>query len=116
MFTLQTLIHAEPVPISTPLDDDASGRPTFILTVGDPTKVGSAIDPLNQHTVYTIRTRTSSTSFRKQDFSVLRRYRDFLWLSERLNENNPGVIVPPTPGKAAIGKNCVMSKHEGQKK
>jgi len=101
--SIQTLIHPSPSPQEPRLSDDPDGRPTFIITVSDPTKIGSAIDPINQHTVYTVRTRTSSSHFRKQDFSVLRRYRDFLWLFERLNENNPGVIVPPPPEKAAMG-------------
>ena len=104
----QVLIHATPAPSLAPLEDEPSGRPTFLVTVSDPTKVGSAIDPINSHTVYTIRTRTSSTQFRKQDFSVLRRFRDFLWLNERLLENNPGVIIPPPPEKAMRGKLCAV--------
>jgi sorting nexin-1/2 len=47
--------------------------------------------------------QTTSTAFRSQDFTVLRRYRDFLWLYNQLTLGNPGVIVPPVPGKHAIG-------------
>lgn len=101
------LIRPEPQSFTPNLEDEPSGRPSFVVTVGDPTKVSSTLslgDPLTSHTVYTVRTRTSSTAFRKKDFSVLRRFRDFLWLVERLNENNPGVVVPPPPDKAVVGK------------
>jgi sorting nexin-1/2 len=42
--------------------------------------------------------------FSKSSFSVLRRYSDFLWLYETLSQNNPGVVVPPTPEKNAFGR------------
>ncbi|GAA6002479.1 hypothetical protein JCM10207_001143 [Rhodosporidiobolus poonsookiae] len=78
--------------------------PTFIITVGDPQTVGSALNLAAQHTVYTVRTRTTSSAFRKSDFSVLRRYSHFVWLYEALTQNNPGVIVPGMPEKHAIGR------------
>ena len=56
------------------------------------------------YTVYTVRTRTTSPHYRKGDFSVLRRFSDFLWLFETLTANNPGVIVPPVPDKHAFGR------------
>ncbi|BGP16058.1 Vacuolar protein sorting-associated protein vps5 [Rhodosporidiobolus nylandii] len=78
--------------------------PTFVITVGDPQTVGSALNPAAQHTVYTVRTRTTSSAFRKNDFSVLRRYSHFVWLYEALLQNNPGVIVPGMPEKHALGR------------
>ncbi|GAA5835671.1 hypothetical protein JCM11251_002991 [Rhodosporidiobolus azoricus] len=78
--------------------------PTFIISVGDPQTVGSALNPTSQHTVYTVRIRTTSSAFRKSDFSVLRRYSHFVWLYEALVQNNPGVIVPGMPEKHAIGR------------
>ncbi|GAA5857520.1 hypothetical protein JCM8547_009316 [Rhodosporidiobolus lusitaniae] len=78
--------------------------PSFIISVGDPQTVGSALNPAAQHTVYTVRTRTTSSAFRKSDFSVLRRYSHFVWLYEALVQNNPGVIVPGMPEKHAIGR------------
>ncbi|RIA86784.1 Vps5 C terminal like-domain-containing protein [Glomus cerebriforme] len=75
--------------------------PTFKITVEDPQKIG---DPIHAHIIYRVRTRTTSTVFRSQDFTVLRRYRDFLWLYNQLTLGNPGVIVPPVPGKHAIGR------------
>ncbi|GAA5845988.1 hypothetical protein JCM9279_004748 [Rhodotorula babjevae] len=78
--------------------------PTFIITVGDPQTVGSALNPAAQHTVYTVRTRTTSSAYRKPDFAVLRRFSHFLWLYDALTQNNPGVIVPGMPEKHAIGR------------
>ncbi|KAK4051243.1 Vacuolar protein sorting-associated protein vps5 [Microbotryomycetes sp. JL201] len=78
--------------------------PAFRIEVGDPQKVGSSLNVASQHTVYTVRTRTTSPTFRKSDFSVLRRYSHFLWLYEALVSNNPGVIVPGMPEKNALGR------------
>ncbi|KZW00026.1 Vps5-domain-containing protein [Exidia glandulosa HHB12029] len=84
-------------------DDDKKKeeQPTFIVSVGDPQKVGDAI---SAHIIYTVHTRTTSKLYRKSEFSVLRRYSDFLWLYETLSLNNPGVIVPPVPEKAPFGR------------
>lgn len=96
--------------------------PKFIITVGDPQKVG---DPINAHIVYTVSTRviplcypfhpyltwtrisppkTSSSDYKKSTFSVLRRYSDFLWLFDALASNNPGTVIPPVPEKSPFGR------------
>jgi len=100
----------------------ARSAPTYSITVGDPQKIGSELTG-NAHTVYTIRTRvapqavaTASARFRKADFSVLRRYNDFLWLYEALQANNPGVLIPPPPEKTAFGRfdsNFVQQRRVG---
>lgn len=63
--------------------------------------------PPDSHAVLTRRRarrlQTTSPSYRKSDFSVLRRYSHFVWLYEALTQNNPGVIVPGMPEKHAIG-------------
>ena len=48
--------------------------------------------------------QTTSPLFEKNQFSVLRRYSDFVWLYETLVNNNPGVIVPPLPEKSSFGR------------
>ena len=78
--------------------------PSFVITVGDPQKVGSALNVAAQHTVYTVHTRTTHPAFQKKDFSVLRRFSHFLWLFEQLTNNNPGVIVPGMPEKSVVGR------------
>lgn len=98
----------EAADMRSPRDDTSSPRrpkllstPVFQITVSDPTKVG---DPVRGHVVYTVRTKTTSPHYRRGDFSVLRRFSDFLWLYEQLTANNPGVIVPPVPDKHAFGR------------
>ncbi|TDL23588.1 Vps5-domain-containing protein [Rickenella mellea] len=73
----------------------------FSIRVDDPQKVG---DPIRPFIMYTVHTRTTCSLFTKASFSVLRRYSDFLWLYDTLTMNNPGVIVPPVPGKSPFGR------------
>ncbi|GAA6002156.1 uncharacterized protein JCM10292_000783 [Rhodotorula paludigena] len=103
---LPPLPSASPTIQGSPRSTQLGGSlgPTFVITVGDPQTVGSALNPAAQHTVYTVRTRTTSSAFRKSDFSVLRRYSHFVWLYEALMQNNPGVIVPGMPEKHALGR------------
>ncbi|KAH7890823.1 Vps5 C terminal like-domain-containing protein [Phlebopus sp. FC_14] len=90
------------IPFSSPAKGrDGSIPAIFSITVDDPQRVGDAI---RAHTLYTVHTRTSSPSFSKASFSVLRRYSDFLWLYETLSMNNPGVVVPPVPEKNPFGR------------
>ncbi|KAF2093582.1 vacuolar protein sorting-associated protein-like protein vps5 [Rhizodiscina lignyota] len=78
-----------------------AARPTFSINVGDPHKVG---DLTSSHTEYAVRTKTTSKAYRTPEFTVSRRYRDFLWLYTQLHNNNPGVVVPPPPEKQAMGR------------
>ena len=80
---------------------EQAARPTFNITVGDPHKVG---DPISSHIVYQVRTKTTSKAYKQPDFSVSRRYRDFLWLYNTLHSNNPGIVAPPPPEKQAVGR------------
>ncbi|KAI4203650.1 MAG: hypothetical protein LQ350_001651 [Teloschistes chrysophthalmus] len=80
---------------------EQAARPTFDITVGDPHKVG---DLTSSHIVYQVRTKTSSKAYRQPEFTVSRRYRDFLWLYNSLHNNSPGVVVPPPPEKQAVGR------------
>lgn len=75
-------------------------QPMFQITISDPTKVG---DPVRGYIVYTVTTRTTSPHYKRGEFSVLRRFSDFLWLGEVVAGNNMGVIVPPMPDKHAFG-------------
>lgn len=73
----------------------------FDITVGDPIKIG---DLTSAHTVYTVHTKTTSPHFSKSEAAVTRRYRDFRWVYHMLENNNPGIIVPPPPEKQAVGR------------
>lgn len=48
--------------------------------------------------------QTTSPHYRRAEFSVLRRFSDFLWLYEAVSSNNPGVVVPPVPDKHPFGE------------
>ncbi|KDQ19604.1 hypothetical protein BOTBODRAFT_51951 [Botryobasidium botryosum FD-172 SS1] len=89
------------VPEPVELQKIEKPEPLFVITVGDPQKVG---DPISAHIVYTVHTKTSSPLYSKPEFSVLRRYSDFLWLVSALSANNPGVIIPPVPEKSALNR------------
>lgn len=49
-------------------------------------------------------TSTNLEGFDFGEFSVVRRYNDFVWLSEQLAISSPGSIVPALPEKQVIGK------------
>lgn len=87
--------------VGSPRRSKLLSTPVFQITVSDPTKIG---DPVRGHVVYTVRTKTASPHYRRGEFSVLRRFSDFLWLYDQLTANNPGVIVPPVPDKHAFGR------------
>ncbi|KAI9228237.1 MAG: Vps5 C terminal like-domain-containing protein [Piptocephalis tieghemiana] len=81
---------------------EVGDRPWFEVHVDEPHKVG--VDGFNAHTVYKVTTKTNSPAFRRPTSVVERRYRDFLWLYNRLTNANPGTIVPPSPEKHFIGR------------
>lgn len=80
---------------------EQAAKPTFEILVGDPHKVG---DLTSSHIVYQVSTKTTSKAYKQPEFTVSRRYRDFLWLYNSLHNNNPGVVVPPPPEKQAVGR------------
>lgn len=80
---------------------EQAANPTFLISVGDPIKVGELT---NAHTVYNVRTQTTSKAFRYSDFTVTRRYRDFRWVYHQLENNHPGMIVSAPPEKQQMGR------------
>ena len=112
---------------------ERAAKPNFDILVGDPHKVG---DLTSSHIVYSVRTKvgsqranhvwiqtdsekTSSKAYKQPEFTVSRRYRDFLWLFNQLHNNNPGVVVPPPPEKQAVGRfdtNFVESRRSALEK
>lgn len=97
----------QPSPVSTPratqpsMSVEQAAKPSFEILVGDPHKVG---DLTSSHIVYQVSTKTTSKAYKQPEFTVSRRYRDFLWLYNSLHNNNPGVVVPPPPEKQAVGR------------
>ncbi|KAM9065597.1 sorting nexin-1 [Sarcophilus harrisii] len=72
------------------------------ICITDPEKIG---DGMNAYVAYKVTTQTSLPMFRSKQFSVKRRFSDFLGLYEKLSEKHSqnGFIVPPPPEKSLIG-------------
>jgi hypothetical protein len=51
-----------------------------------------------------VRSRTTLPQYARPSNEVIRRFRDFAWLHDRLAEENRGAIVPPLPEKNAVQK------------
>lgn len=71
------------------------------VKVYDPVKQGEGI---SAYVSYRVSTETSLPQYAQGEVEVIRRFRDFAWLSKKLGEKNPGVIVPPLPEKDVIQK------------
>ncbi|RPB27733.1 hypothetical protein L211DRAFT_865842 [Terfezia boudieri ATCC MYA-4762] len=63
-------------------------------------ELGHRVSQLNRRRIIEI---IVGEAYKQPEFTVTRRYRDFLWLYNQLITNNPGVVVPPPPEKQAIG-------------
>ena len=53
---------------------------------------------------YKVNTTTNHPELPFPEFSVLRRFNDFVWLHDQLNFSHPGAIVPPLPEKQTVGR------------
>lgn len=73
----------------------------FEISVSDPTTVGELS---STHTEYTVLMTTTYDPYEIKESAVQRRYRDFRWLYRTLEHNHPGIVVPPPPGKQALGR------------
>lgn len=75
--------------------------PRFSCEVTDPEKRG---DGMYQHVVYTVNTNFIDVDGLIRDSSVERRFSDFVSLHDRLYNSFPGVLIPPLPNKAIMGR------------
>lgn len=79
-------------------------RDEFIeISITEPQKVG---DGMGAYMAYRITTKTNIPLFKRNEFSVTRRFSDFLGLHDKLTEKylKVGRIIPPAPEKSVIGK------------
>jgi hypothetical protein len=72
------------------------------ISVSDPERHGTSA--VNAFVDYRLHTTTDLPRFGARDFFVRRRYRDFVWLRERLCHAHPGCIVPPLPTSDSLLK------------
>eukprot|EP00252_Welwitschia_mirabilis_P027006 TRINITY_DN908_c0_g1_i1.p1 TRINITY_DN908_c0_g1~~TRINITY_DN908_c0_g1_i1.p1 ORF type:complete len:585 (+),score=130.44 TRINITY_DN908_c0_g1_i1:292-2046(+) len=87
----------------------------LIIKVSDPQKeqdsAGSLVPGGNTFVTYLICTQTNMPEFPSTEFSVRRRFRDFVTLADRLAESYRGYFVPPRPDKNVV-ESQVMQKNE----
>ena len=70
------------------------------IKITDANKMGGSI---NSYINYTVSTTSNMEGFGSGDNIVNRRYSDFVWISEQLAREYPGVVIPPIPEKETIG-------------
>ncbi|XP_038894988.1 sorting nexin 2A [Benincasa hispida] len=98
------------------LSRSSSSNSDYIkITVSNPQKeqdVSNSIVPGgNSYVTYLITTRTNIADFGGSEFSVRRRFKDVVTLSERLAESYRGFFIPPRPDKSVV-EGQVMQKQE----
>uniref|UniRef100_A0A4W3ICD4 Sorting nexin 2 n=1 Tax=Callorhinchus milii TaxID=7868 RepID=A0A4W3ICD4_CALMI len=84
------------------LEEEANGDTFDIhVSVSDPEKVGK----FYMHVLFSLITQTSSSMFSSREFTVKRRFSDFLGLHDKLSTKymHIGYIVPPAPEKSIVG-------------
>ncbi|XP_075079013.1 sorting nexin 2B isoform X5 [Nicotiana tabacum] len=84
------------------------------ITVSDPHKEmesGSIVPGSNTYVTYLITTKTNLPDYVGSDFSVRRRFKDVVTLSDRLSEGYRGYFIPPRPDKSVV-ESQVMQKQE----
>ncbi|CAN1266450.1 Sorting nexin 2B [Linum perenne] len=85
------------------------------ITVSNPLKEqensNSLVPGGNTYVTYLITTRTNMQEFNGSEFSVRRRFKDVVTLSDRLAEAYRGFFIPPRPDKSVV-EGQVMQKQE----
>nr|XP_020450992.1 sorting nexin-2 [Monopterus albus] len=94
-------------------EEEGSDSLDIHISVSDPEKVG---DGMNAYMAYKVTTRTSMSLFKQNEFSVKRRFSDFLGLHSKLASKylHIGYIVPPAPEKSIVGMTKVKVGKEDQ--
>ena len=88
------------------LDEELGGDAFIEVSLAEPHKVG---DGMSSYLAYRVTTRTNLNYFKRADFSVTRRFSDFLGLHEKLSEKHlcRGRVIPPAPEKSIVGSTKV---------
>ncbi|CAM9090297.1 unnamed protein product [Chrysoparadoxa australica] len=77
------------------------GKHRLSIAVCNPATQG---DGIKKYITYKVNTSTDRPDFQYGQFSVIRRFKDFAWLSERLGDEFPGIINPLLPEKTVVGR------------
>ncbi|XP_022970468.1 sorting nexin 2A-like isoform X1 [Cucurbita maxima] len=98
------------------LSRSSSSNSEYIkISVSNPQKEQEVSNSLvpggSSYVTYLITTRTNIAEFGGSEFSVRRRFKDVVTLSERLAESYRGFFIPPRPDKSVV-EGQVMQKQE----
>ncbi|KAJ8562520.1 hypothetical protein K7X08_011811 [Anisodus acutangulus] len=105
--------------IQNPNEDSTTSPPLNLeylnITVLDPLKEiessASIVPGSNTYVTYLITTKTNLPDYGGSDFSLRRRFKDVVTLSDRLSEGYRGYFIPPRPDKSVV-ESQVMQKQE----
>ena len=74
---------------------------SFDIKVIDPVRQGEGV---SQFVSYKVTSQASGEGYRPEKHEVIRRYRDFVWLRNRLRSQYRGIILPALPEKNVLEK------------
>ncbi|XP_013413026.1 sorting nexin-30 isoform X2 [Lingula anatina] len=83
------------------LEDEQMDNETkdLFIVVDNPEK---HVTTMESYITFKITTKTTRCDFDNHEYSVRRRYNDFLWLRQRLEETQPSHLIPPLPEKHSL--------------
>ncbi|XP_077107288.1 sorting nexin-30 isoform X2 [Ranitomeya variabilis] len=82
------------------LDDDMDGETRdLFVTVDDPKK---HVCTMETYITYRVMTKTTRSEFDLPEYSIRRRYQDFDWIRNKLEETQPTHFIPPLPEKFVV--------------
>ena len=87
-------------------DPDEAADSFIQVTISDPQKMGEG---MSSYMAYRLTTKTNLKHYRRNNFTVIRRFSDFLGMHEKLTEKHApqGRIIPPAPEKNLVGSTKV---------
>ncbi|XP_009789421.1 sorting nexin 2B-like [Nicotiana sylvestris] len=110
-----TEINGHDHSIVSPSSSPSSSSEFLRISVSDPLKeqelTNSLVPGGSNYVTYLITTRTNLPDFDGTEFSVRRRFRDVVTLSDRLAESYRGFFIPLRPDKSVV-ESQVMQKQE----
>ncbi|XP_072430700.1 sorting nexin-7 isoform X3 [Chiloscyllium punctatum] len=90
------------------LDDEPDSKDIFV-TVDDP---ANHVTTLETFVTYRIITKTTRSEFDSCEYEVRRRYQDFLWLKDKLEEAHATLIVPDLASHKKLGPGFISKMGE----
>lgn len=114
-FDASSEINGHDLSASSPSSTSSSSSSDFLnISVSDPQKEQDLSNSLvpggSTYFTYLITTRTNLPEFNGTEFSLRRRFRDVVTLSERLSEAYRGFIIPIRPDKSVVESQVMQTQ------